>query len=257
MPAGAAGDIVSGADYVSQITALESDRRARATFQSLVLSLAPPGGALFDFGAGPGIDARFYAERGFSVAAYDVDPQMCEYFAAHCRGLMEAGRIRLERGSYRDFLARSSVAGGRDVDLVTANFAPLNLVDDLRGLFAAFHALAAPNGKVLASVLSPYFIGDLKYGWWWRNVLRLWRDGHYSVPGSQGPIVRRRLADFAAQSEPYFSLQRVFPGLPPTPPRHSRGRDATGRCAWLSTTRCLFMFLLFEKLAQGGRAARR
>jgi SAM-dependent methyltransferase len=252
MHASAARDLVTGAEYVRQITALGSDRRARSAFQSLALSIVPPGGALFDFGAGPGIDARFYAERGLTVAAYDVDPQMCEFFAVNCRDLIDAGRVALDCGCYRDFLARDR-AGAR-FDLVTANFAPLNLIDDLQELFAKFHALTGPNGKVLASVLSPYFIGDMKYGWWWRNALRLRREGHYRVQGSHAPIIRRRLADFAAQSAPFFTLRRVFPGLPPIWASGPRGIDmrSGARYAWLCTIRCLFMFLLFEKRVADG-----
>jgi SAM-dependent methyltransferase len=258
MPASFAREVVTGVEYVKQITALESDRRTRSAFQALVLRIAPPGGTLFDFGAGTGMDARFYAEHGLTVAAYDVDSNMCEYFSEYCRDLIEAGRVTLERGTYREFLARKSPDEGRGVDLVTANFAPLNLIGDLRELFAKFHALTGPDGKLLVSVLSPYFVGDMRYSWWWRNALRLRREGHYSVQGSQGPIVRRRLAEFAAHSAPYFTLQRVFPGLPPIWARNSSGVDAAGgaRYAWLCTIRSLFMFLLFEKSIQGGSAAR-
>jgi SAM-dependent methyltransferase len=242
-------EIQAGADYVEAITALQSDRRARSAFQDLVLRIASPGAALFDFGAGPGIDARFYAERGFTVGAYDVDPRMREYFSVHCREFIQTGQVVLDGGTYRDFLARKIAGGERRVELVTSNFAPLNLIDDLQGLFAKFHALTGPNGKVLASVLSPYFIGDLKYGWWWRNALRLWSDGRYSVQGVQASIVRRRLADFAGQSEPHFALKRVFPGLPPSRGRNANGVDVSrvGRYAWLRLTTCRFMFLLFEK----------
>jgi SAM-dependent methyltransferase len=242
----------TGADYVEAITALESDRRTRSAFQDLVLRIASPGAALFDFGAGPGIDARFYAERGFRVGAYDVDPGMCEYFSVHCREFMESGQVALESGSYREFLTRKAGDEGGRVELVTSNLAPLNLIDDLGDLFAKFHDLTAPNGKVLASVLSPYFVGDLKYGWWWRNSLRLWRDGHFSVQGAQGPIVRRRLADFAGQSAPYFALKRVFPGLPPAWARRGNGVDLSGGVghAWLQLTTGRFMFLLFEKRAR-------
>jgi SAM-dependent methyltransferase len=250
---GAARHIVTGAAYVEQITALESDRRARSAFRDLVLKIAPPGAALFDFGSGTGMDARYYAERGFSVAAYDVDPQMCEFFAAHCRELIDAGRVTLESGGYREFLARKSVATGRGADLVTSNFAPLNLINDLPELFAKFHALTAPNGRVLASVLSPYFLGDLKYRWWWRNLPRLVRDGRFSVPGSQTLIVRRRLADFAAQSAPYFALEGVFRGLPAHP---ARPADAAAgnrtRGSWLRVTTCRYMFLLFGKRGASG-----
>ena len=229
-------EIVTGARYVERITASESDRLARTGFRDLVLRVAPPGGALFDFGSGPGMDARFYAERGFKVGAYDVDPQMCEFFTEHCRDLIEAGRITLNRGSYRDFLANEKLAGA---DLITSNFAPLNLVENLQELFAKFHTITRPRGRILASVLSPYFLGDLKYGWWWRNALRLWRTGHYSVPGAQAPIIRRRIADFARQSEPYFTLERVYHGLSP-----SNGL-ALYRSLRVST--CRFMFLLFER----------
>jgi SAM-dependent methyltransferase len=239
----------TGARYVEVISALPSDRLARTAFRDLVLRIVRPGGALFDFGAGPGIDARFYAERGLRVGAYDVDPGMCDYFSIHCRELIQAGQIALHTGTYPDFLA-SETPG---VDLVTSNFAPLNLVEDLHGLFLKFHALTAPDGKVLVSVLSPYFVGDLRYRWWWSNCRRLWREGHFAVRGAQGPVVRRRLADFAAQSAPHFALTRVFPGIPSYRDGRADGIDMSrhGSTAWLRLTTCRFMFLLFERLANG------
>jgi SAM-dependent methyltransferase len=239
----------TGADYVQAIMELPSDRLARSAFQDLVLRIATPGAALFDFGAGPGIDARLYAERGFTVAAYDVDPGMRDYFAGHCREFIHTGRVALDGGTYQEFLERKTKNGGGRVELVTSNFAPLNLIDDLPRLFEKFHTLTLPGGKILASVLSPYFIGDLKYGWWWRNSLRLWRDGHFSVHGAQGPIIRRRLGDFARQCAPYFTLRCVYPGLPPDPGRTPRGIDMIhrGGNACLRLTACRFMFLLFEK----------
>jgi SAM-dependent methyltransferase len=255
IPADTSRKVVTGAQYVSQMIAKESDRRARAAFQTLVTSIAPPDGVLFDFGSGPGIDARFYAQRGFTIAAYDVDPQMREFFAVHCRDFIEAGRVTLGGGDYREFLSGKSVGGIRDFDLVTSNFAPLNLIDDLQELFAKFHALTGPRGKVLASVLNPYYIGDLKYGWWWRNALRLWRDGHFFVQGAQARIVRRRLADFAACSAPYFALKRVFRGLPASSQR-VEGLDVSGgaRHAGLQMSRSRFMFLQFEKQQLGSES---
>jgi SAM-dependent methyltransferase len=241
--------LVTGARYVEQITALDTDRRARAAFLSLVTRLASPGAAVFDFGAGPGLDARFYAEHGYRVAAYDVDREMCEFFAEHCRDLIQAGRITLSCASYRDFLAREAPPG-HDIDLVTSNFAPLNLIEDLGPLFAKFHTLTSPGGKVLASVLNPFFLGDMKYRWWWRNLPRLWIDGRYSLQGAQAPIVRRRLADYAAQSAPYFSLQRVFPGLFAQPRGDIGGIDLSNgvpRRAALRLSPYQFMFLLFER----------
>jgi SAM-dependent methyltransferase len=224
----------AGAEYVSQITAQESDRRTRSEFRDLVLNIAPPGARLFDFGAGPGIDARFFAERGFTIDAYDVDPRMREFFADHCRDLIDSGRVTLDGSTYREFLTRTTSEVGRRADLIISNFAPLNLVDDLRELFGKFHELTGPKGKIFASVLSPCFIGDIRSRLWWHGASRLWRDGELFLPGPQAPYYRRLLRNFRTVSSPHFTLTRVFPG---------------GRFAWLRIARCRYLFLLFEKTA--------
>jgi SAM-dependent methyltransferase len=226
-----------GAQYVSQITAQESDRRARAAYRELVLRTVPPGAALFDFGAGPGIDARFLAERGFTVDAYDVDPRMRKFFGEHCARLMAAGRVTLDSRSYAQFLAGMTAGPRRSIDLVISNFAPLNLVDDLAGLFEKFAALAGPQGQVLASVLNPCFVDEVRSRWWWRRAPRLWRDGELFLPGPQAPHYRRLLRHYRAASAPHFRLSRVY------------GCDLRrgGRLAWLQLAGCRYLFLLFEK----------
>lgn len=262
-PFSATAPLVTGAEYVAQMTTSKSDVDARAAFQRLVLKIAPPGAHLLDFGSGPGLDARFYASHGLNVTAYDVDARMCEYFAAHCRDLIEADRVRLQRETYRDFITRDVEIAECGYDLVTANFAPLNLIADLPELFSRFHELTGPQGKVLASVLSPYYLGDMRYPWWWRHLVRLIRTGHYSVPGAQAPIVRRRLGSFRSQSAPSFSLSRVFRGLPskhddglpaaeknpanPGAPAASPPGNRSGDFAWLRGLSSRFLFLLFEK----------
>jgi len=252
MPAGAPYETHTGAVYFQRITAREVNRRVRTRFQELVLRLAPPGGRLFDFGAGPGIDARFFAERGFSVEAYDVDPAMCEFFATYCQELIDSARVTLDRGDYREFLSRKGTLSGHPADLVISNFAPLNQVEDLPELFAKFNALTTPTGRLLLSVLTPYFIGDMTTRRWWRNAPRLWRAGHVSLPtGGAPPHTRRLLADFRVSSLPYFELTRVFPGLSFDPERQPEGIDVTRprRSAWLHLARSQFMVLLFEKHA--------
>jgi SAM-dependent methyltransferase len=182
---------LTGADYVAALDSRPSDRASRIAFQDLALSLAHPGARLFDFGCGPGIDARVYAEHGLEVGAYDVDPAMCGYFRKHCAPMIASGAIRLHSGSYEDFLRSEVLPGSADVALITANFAPLNLVGDLRPLFDRFASMLKPGGHVLVSVLNPLCVSDMKYAWWWRNVPRLAVRGEYSLPGAQAAIVRR------------------------------------------------------------------
>ena len=236
--------------YFQRITSREANRRVRARFQELVLRIAPPGGALFDFGAGPGIDAKFFAERGFTVDAYDIDPKMCETFAVHCREFLDSGRVTLDCTGYREFLARKAPTAGRFADLVISNFAPLNQIEVLPELFGRFHALTAPTGKLLLSVLTPFYLGDMTSRWWWHHALRLWGTGHVRVAtGGAPPHTRRRLADFCAAALPYFRLTRVFPGLAADPKQRPQGIDMTqwSPGAWLRLLRSQFTILLFEK----------
>jgi SAM-dependent methyltransferase len=239
----------AGAAYARTIQKRESDRRAREAFQSLALSLVPPGGTIFDFGAGPGIDAKFFAERGLYVRVYDNDLRMRSYLTENCRDLIDAGRILPETGEYADFLARTADFGAPRAHLVTANFAPLDLIDDLPVLFAKLHALTVPGGGLLASALSPYFLGDLQWGWRWRGMIGQWRTGQLIVPGARGNIIRRCLPLFAADCAPWFRLERVFRGLPPREAGEARGIDFAlrSRTAWLHLTGCRFMFLLFRR----------
>lgn len=240
---------IAGAEYVEALAVRESDRNARAAFQELVLRLNPRGGALLDFGAGPGSDARFYCEHGFDVAAYDVDPAMGEFCAQQCRDLIESGRLKLQYGDYGQYLAAGMEPGARRVQIVTSNFAPLSLIENLAPLFAKFHALSDSQGMVLASVLNPYFRGDLRYVWWWRNLAKLQRLGQYGVAGAQALIVRRRLSVFAQQCSPYFRLERVYRGSPPRTQAERDGIDLVqgARCAWRHLTDSRFIFLLFRR----------
>jgi SAM-dependent methyltransferase len=243
-----AQQLVTGAEYVAHMSGNDADRRARAAFQALALRTAPVGGRLFDFGAGPGIDAQMYAEHGLSVATYDVDARMREYLRDHCRNFIAAGKITATGGTYEEFLARDAAGEAGSFDLITSNFAPLNLIEDLPQLFAKFHALTRPSGQVLVSVLNPYYFGDLKYGWWWRNAGTLWRAGHYAVPGSQAPIVRRRLHVYAVQSERYFVLRRAYSAAAVRAEPANGGIDLSrGVLAGLRLGTERFMFLQFDR----------
>ena len=235
--------MAAGEEYVAAITAHEPDRRARRAFQDLALAITTPGGCIFDFGAGPGIDAKFYAGRGFRTLAYDVDPRMCAAFARHCAREIASGQVQLYEGDYRQFLDRQipAIRERYDIDVITANFAPLCLIDDLRELFAGFHTLTAPRARLLASVLNPDFLGDMRYGWWWAKRLEYWRRGSFHVAGTNTSIYRRSQADFVAQAAPYFTLKIAVRGLPGTAVSHVKPRNRMS----LLTSR--YTFLLFEK----------
>jgi len=99
-------------------------------------------------------------------------------------------------------------------------------------------------------VLSPYYAGDARYGWWWRNAARLCAHGCYAVPGASSNIWRRTPADFARVCVPHFQLAQAWAG---------NRTEVRGRVSWVRLARCRYMFLLFRRAGASPqeRAARR
>ena len=209
------GERVTGHAYLAAMQVRASDRRARRAFQDLVLRLAKPGSCIFDLGAGPGIDAQRCAAAGRKVLVYDVDPLMCAALQEHCSNEIASGQVILYQGDYPAFLTQQIplIRRQHTIGLVTANFAPLSLIDDLRGLFAALHALTAPGAMLLASVLNPDYPGDWRYRWWWANRWTYLRQGHFCIHGVHDNIHRRSCQTLAALARPYFTLHSVR-GMP-------------------------------------------
>lgn len=233
--------IVTGEEYAHAISVRAADRDARAAFREAVLTLVPPRGTIFDFGAGPGADAKFYADRGFRVFAYDVDDAMCTALRASCDHEIAQGVITLVESPYGKLLNEAASRNVRDVDLITANFAPMNLVPAPEETFEMFASLLAEHGRLLLSVLNPSFIGDMRYPWFWTNKLRLWRDGHFKISGPVNHVWRRSVGEFKRLSEPRFRLRRVLRGLP-TPKW-----CAAAPFRWLARPTSQYLFLVFEK----------
>jgi SAM-dependent methyltransferase len=204
---------LTGAEYLAALEAQGSDRRSRAAFQQLALSLARGAGHVLDFGCGPGVDARVYAEHGITVSAYDIDAAMCAHFRGHCATAMERGQVRLLEGSYEGFLS-GDLRPRAPCTLITANFAPLNLVPDVHALFGRFAALLEPGGQVLASLLNPYHLGDLRFGWWWRNLPALLAGGESAVRGAQARITRMTTRRLCERAAPWFALEASFADHP-------------------------------------------
>jgi 2-polyprenyl-3-methyl-5-hydroxy-6-metoxy-1,4-benzoquinol methylase len=226
---------ISGDAYFAAMSRRAVDRDARRAFTELTAELTPPGGRLFDFGCGPGIDAKWYANLGFKVGAYDSDPHMCESFLQFCKDEIAIGSVALiEFESYAEFVSEKAVLADNTWDTVVANFAPLNLVTDPGDLFRKFAAMLKPRGQLLISVLNPYFLGDTQYSWWWQNLPRLLRHGEYST-GKSSRVHRRAPLALARLAGLDFRLERTIRGLP------TMSRWWMPRTLLLCTSQYLFM----------------
>jgi 2-polyprenyl-3-methyl-5-hydroxy-6-metoxy-1,4-benzoquinol methylase len=198
--AAAPGNIHRGKAYHEFMLASPREQRVRERFQRLVFQLMPPRGAIFDFGAGTGIDAKSYAAQGFRIFVYEPCEANLRYLTEHCREEILNGAIAI-----------TDLSLSSRVQLITANFAVLNLIADHRALFQNFAGLVATGGFVLVSLLNPFFVGDARYAWWRKNLSPLLRSGTYAVEGEFGPIYRFAPSVVMLAAEPDFHLVACIP----------------------------------------------
>ncbi|HKU19283.1 MAG TPA: methyltransferase domain-containing protein [Candidatus Saccharimonadales bacterium] len=207
----------TGEQYHHVIQSSPRDRTVRNQFQKIALDLLPEGADVLDFGAGTGIDARVFATQGHRTFVYEPSEAMRGYLLQHCRDEIAGERIVPLASPLS-----CKVAG------VTANFAVLNHFEDHTALFQELSGVVHKGGFVLASMLSPYYLGDARYGWWRKNLANLIRHGRYGI-ASESRIHRFTPQVVAQAAAPHFKLERVTP-----------------RGLGLATN--LYMFLLFRRL---------
>jgi 2-polyprenyl-3-methyl-5-hydroxy-6-metoxy-1,4-benzoquinol methylase len=207
----------TGEQYHQRFMTSAQDVAVRNRFHDVLFGLLERGAEILDFGAGTGIDAKTYAARGHRTFVYEPSEAMRDYLLLHCREEI-ACRTVIDVASNLDC----------KVHAVTANFAVLNHFEDHRLLFEDLSRVVHPGGFVLASMLNPYYLGDMRYAWWRRNVLNLLRNGRYAID-SESRI--HRFAPHVVQqaAAPHFRLERRIP----------RGMG-------LATD--LYMFLLFRRV---------
>ena len=236
---------IAGEAYVRALEASASARLERQVFQRVALLLAGARSNIFDFGSGPGLDARVYAEQGHSVAAFDTDPEMREYFSGYCGDLIEQGRVVQHVGGYDDFLAGEPKGWA---DLITSNFAPLNLVGELRPLFRRFHELSRGRALVLASVLNPTCASDIRYGWWWRGIGRYVREGEFHLEGNHGWIHRRSVQAIGGAASPFFRVLGAIPNVRHVLKNAENYRRRLGSATAWRPMVCRYKLVVLERL---------
>lgn len=189
----------AGEQYHRLILASQRARWTRARFQKLALELLPADADVLDFGAGTGIDAKAYAAAGHRVRAHEPSDSMRAYLARHCRDEIASGTVTMVKWP-----------APRRVHAITADFAVLNHFADHGVLFRQFADAIEPGGFVLASMLSPWYLGDARHGWWWLNLVRVTRSGHSRRNGESG-VHRFAPRAVARAAAPHFRLERVMP----------------------------------------------
>jgi SAM-dependent methyltransferase len=110
-----------------------------------------PGGSILEINAGSGLDAAYFASKGYRVHATDVAPGMLASLEAKVAAPELEGRLTHEALSFD----RLEVAQGGPYDLVFSNLGGLNCTDDLEAVVRGLPAVLKPGGYAVLVVMPP------------------------------------------------------------------------------------------------------
>jgi ubiquinone/menaquinone biosynthesis C-methylase UbiE len=123
----------------------------RQRIRELVEKQLSPGGSILEINAGSGLDAAYFAARGYRVHATDVAPGMLAAIADKASRPGTGGRLSYAAASFADL---SQVEGG-PVDLVFSNLGGLNCTDDLAGVARQLRRVLKPGGSIVWVIMPP------------------------------------------------------------------------------------------------------
>jgi len=136
----------------------------------------PPGGSMLEINAGSGLDALYFAQRGFRVHATDVAPGMLEALAEKAARPEAGGLITYEALSFTEL---EKVRTG-PYDLVFSNLGGLNCTADLGTVGRGLAKLLRPGGVAVLVVMPPvcpWELAQAARGHWRTAGRRLAREG--------------------------------------------------------------------------------
>ncbi len=160
----------------------------RTSIRALVEAQLTPAGSILEINAGSGLDAAYFARKGYHVHATDVAPGMLDALRVKAATPELGGRLTVEALSFTDL---SSVSGG-PYDLVFSNLGGLNCIEDLTAVTRHFSEVVRPGGVsvlVLMPRICPWEIALTLKGIRHVGLRRFSRNGTIAnVAGEKVPV---------------------------------------------------------------------
>lgn len=131
----------------------------RSRIREHVIKIWKPGEQILELNAGTGLDALFFAEKGFKIHATDNAPGMLSAIDDKIIKHRLEGKITTQRCS---FLELDKLAPQR-FDHIFSNFGGLNCTDKLDTVIQSFGALIKPGGTITLVIMPPVCPWELAY----------------------------------------------------------------------------------------------
>ncbi|MGA7719991.1 MAG: class I SAM-dependent methyltransferase [Ignavibacteriaceae bacterium] len=109
------------------------------------------GDRILELNSGTGLDAVYFAGKGFKIHCTDISEGMMKKLAAKVQDLDLSDRISYQLLSFND-LDKLEI---KKFDYIFSNFGGLNCTDDLIDVFKHFSNLLTPGGRVTLVIIPP------------------------------------------------------------------------------------------------------
>lgn len=192
--------------YDELLTKAPIDRWTRRAFQTLVAETIPTGRLLLDFGCGTGLDASWYAQRGYRVLGYDVSDGMLHQLRRRCRSEIASGAVVPVCAPFSDFA--TAISHHPRPDAVVSNFSFLTELTRPRQFFDTIAPLLARGAPVVISALNPFFWKDMTHRWWWIAWARSIPRPAIITRGPGRDAHRHFISSLVRSARPAFTLER-------------------------------------------------
>ena len=141
------------------------------------------GGSILELNAGTGLDAAYFADKGFPVHATDVADGMVD--AIRKKAARHPERLTVQQLSFTEL----EKVEGAPFDLVFSNFGGLNCIPDLRLVTRHLNSILKPSGHLVWVVMPlacPWELAQILRGQFHVATRRFHRDGILAnVEGAQ------------------------------------------------------------------------
>jgi ubiquinone/menaquinone biosynthesis C-methylase UbiE len=123
----------------------------RKQVRNHALKFLRPNDKILELNSGTGLDAEFFASKGFSVHCTDLSDGMIEQMKKKISSGKFADNITVQQCSFTEL----DKIGNKKFDFIFSNFGGLNCIPDLSVVTKFFPLMLNKNGRVCLVILSP------------------------------------------------------------------------------------------------------
>ena len=123
----------------------------RQQVRNHALEFLKPGDKILELNSGTGIDAEFFANKGFTIHCTDLSDGMVEQMKSKFSSGKFSAKTTIQKCSFTEL----NKIGDKKFDFIFSNFGGLNCIPDLNEVTKFFPSLLNNKGKVCLVIMPP------------------------------------------------------------------------------------------------------